>query len=149
MKSDYFRHDIMITCKILVDFKLLIIKMQIKGWFIAYFCLLSVSSHTLTILPGSINPMCCHTQQATSIFYYPRICCKDHILYWSEHLCNGLFHLLVHLNCPWLDHLCTWVWHTKRAMTSFILSGARPCKGHFFGGWIFNCPAAPSVIINC
>ena len=32
----------MITCKILVDFKLVMIKMQIKGWFRAYFCLLLV-----------------------------------------------------------------------------------------------------------
>ena len=33
----------MITCKIIVDFKLSMIKMQIKGWFRAYFCMLSVS----------------------------------------------------------------------------------------------------------
>ena len=32
----------MITCKILVNFKLLMIKMQIKGWFRAYVCLLSL-----------------------------------------------------------------------------------------------------------
>ena len=32
----------MITCQILVDFKLSMIKMQIKGWFRAYFCLLSL-----------------------------------------------------------------------------------------------------------
>ena len=33
----------MITCKIIVDFKLSMIKMQIKGWFRAYFCMLSPS----------------------------------------------------------------------------------------------------------
>ena len=39
--------------------------------------------------------------------------------------------------------------HTKRAMTSFVSLGVRPCKGRFFGASIFNCPEAPSDIMHC
>ena len=59
-------------------------------------CELTNCQHTLTVLPGSINPMHCCTQQATSIFCYPRICCERHMMYWSEPLGNGILHPWVH-----------------------------------------------------
>ena len=46
----------MITCKILVNFKLLIIKMHIEGWFRAYFCLLSA-------ITGQSNSTCSKLEQ--------------------------------------------------------------------------------------